>query len=167
MLQKNGDFIFLTSVISNSCGWQNVAEIAHFSTVARSICRAAFRGMRVHHFFASEIKRQLQANRLGLFVKPHFVFPAVGRMSLPRIGDWPQVILMRHPNSRLVDRGDLPTRYRCTSARYGLSAVAPAQRAVAQRLSAMARPGSAERLQRSPVLGVKRKTYARSDDFAF
>jgi hypothetical protein len=86
MLQKNGDFIFLASVISNGCGWQNVAEIAHFTTVARSIWRAAFRGMRVHQFLASKIKRQLQANRLGLFVKPNFVFPAVGRCPSPHRG---------------------------------------------------------------------------------
>jgi hypothetical protein len=86
MLQKNGDFIFLASVISNSYGRQNVAEIAHFSTAARLICRAAFRGMRVHQFLASKIKRQLQANRLGLFVKPNFVFPAVGRCHSPHRG---------------------------------------------------------------------------------
>jgi hypothetical protein len=47
MLQKNGDFIFRASVISNSCAWQNVAEIGHFTTDARLIRRAGFRGMGV------------------------------------------------------------------------------------------------------------------------
>jgi retron-type reverse transcriptase len=35
--------------------WQKVAEIAHFTTVARLICRAAFRGMAVDQFLASKI----------------------------------------------------------------------------------------------------------------
>jgi hypothetical protein len=67
-----------------------------------------------------------------------------------RIGDWPAGHLdaldlevhAAHPNSRLVDRGDLATHYRCPSAGYRLSALAPAQRAVAQRLSALARTAS-------------------------
>jgi hypothetical protein len=54
MLQRDGDFIFLASVISNSCAGPNVAEIGHFSTVARLIRRAAFRGMGVHQFLASK-----------------------------------------------------------------------------------------------------------------
>jgi hypothetical protein len=55
MLQKNGDFIFLASVISNSCAWKNVAEIAHFTIVARLIRRAAFCGMGVDQFLASRV----------------------------------------------------------------------------------------------------------------
>jgi hypothetical protein len=55
MLQKNGDFIFLASVISNSCAWKNVAEIAHFTIVARLIRRAAFCGMGVDQFPASRV----------------------------------------------------------------------------------------------------------------
>jgi hypothetical protein len=55
MLQKNGDFIFRASVISNSCAWQNVAEIGHFTTDARLIRRAGFRGMGVDQFLASKI----------------------------------------------------------------------------------------------------------------
>ena len=87
MLQKNGDFIFLASVISNSCAGQNVAKLGHFTTVARMICRAAFRGMGVHQFLASKNTHgRFQANRLGLFVKPNFVIPADAARD---IGDWP------------------------------------------------------------------------------
>jgi hypothetical protein len=87
MLQKNGDFIFLASVISNSCAGQNVAKLGHFSTVARLICRAAFLGMGAHQFLASKNTHgRLQANRLGLFVKPNFVIPAVGRCPSPHQG---------------------------------------------------------------------------------
>jgi hypothetical protein len=87
MLQKNGDFIFLASVISNSCAGQNVAKLGHFTTVARLICRAAFRGMGVHQFLASKNTHgRFQANRLGLFVKPNFVIPAVGRCPSPHRG---------------------------------------------------------------------------------
>jgi hypothetical protein len=57
MLQQKGDFIFLASVISNSCKGENVAEIAHLSTVARLIRRAAFRGMGVNQFLASKTYR--------------------------------------------------------------------------------------------------------------
>src|SRR5258708_24328497 len=34
MLHKNGDFIFLSSVISNSCGWQKVANSAFYNRCA-------------------------------------------------------------------------------------------------------------------------------------
>ena len=55
MLHKNGDFIFRAPVISNSCVWQNVAEIALFTTASRLIRRAAFCGMGVDQFLASKI----------------------------------------------------------------------------------------------------------------
>src|SRR6516165_2655221 len=95
MLHKNGDFIFLASVISNSCGWQKVAEIAHLSTVARLICRAAFRGMDVHQFLASKIYP-------ASFKQPDWRYSSRPILSFQqwadvprRIRDWPQVILMR------------------------------------------------------------------------
>ena len=80
-----------------------------------------------------------------------------------RIGDWPAGHLdaldlevhAAHPNSRLVDRGDLATRYRCPSAGYRLSALAPAQRAVAQRLSALARTGGSRRRDMMPAIEVE------------
>ena len=87
MLQKNGDFIFLASVISNSCARQNVAKLGHFSTVARLICRAALGGMGVHQFLASKNTHgRFQANRLGPFVKPNFVISGSRAMSSPHRG---------------------------------------------------------------------------------
>jgi hypothetical protein len=86
MLQKKGDFIFLASVISNSCGWQNVAEIAHFSTVARPVCRAAFRGMRVHQFLASKNKRQLSSKPIGAIRQAKLCLFSSRAMSLPASG---------------------------------------------------------------------------------
>jgi hypothetical protein len=65
MLQKNGDFIFRASVISNSCGWQKVAEMAHFTTVARLICRAAFRGMAWINFLRARLYPTVSSNLLG------------------------------------------------------------------------------------------------------
>jgi hypothetical protein len=85
MLQKNGDFIFLASVISNSCGWQNVAKIAHFTTVARSICRAAFRGMGVHQFLASK-------NTHGGFKQTDWGYSSSPILSFRQSGDVPRRI---------------------------------------------------------------------------
>jgi hypothetical protein len=64
MLPKNGDLIFNNKVcvISNSCGWQKVAEIAHLSTVARLICRAAFRGMVWINFLRARYTRQVSSS---------------------------------------------------------------------------------------------------------
>jgi hypothetical protein len=92
MLHKNGDFIFRASVISNSCGWQKVAEIAHFTTVARLICRAAFRGMAWINFLRARYTRWVSSNLIGAIRQGHFVIPAAGHR---RIRDWPQVNLMR------------------------------------------------------------------------
>src|ERR1700681_2460353 len=131
MLQKNGDFIFLVSVISNSCAGQNVAKLGHFTTVARLICRAAFRGMGVHQFLASKNTHgRFQATDWGYSSSPILSFRQSGDVPR-RIGDWPAGHLdaldlevhAAHPNSRLVDRGDLATRYRCPSAGYRLSAL--------------------------------------------
>jgi len=80
------------------------------------------------------------------------------------MGDWPAghldaLDLKAHaaiPTSRLVDRGDLATCYRCPSAGYRLSALAPAQRAVAQRLSALARLGSTGHRAAGPLSEVLR-----------
>ena len=66
-----------------------MAEIAHFTTVARLIRRAAFRGMGVHQFLASKNTHgRFQANRLGLFVKPNLSFQQSGDVPC-RIGDCP------------------------------------------------------------------------------
>src|SRR5947207_10048314 len=48
-----------------------------------------------------------------------------------------------------------------------LSALAPAQRAGAQRLSALARNGHADRVARRPLSGAKRNTCAHSELFRF
>src|ERR1700730_10055237 len=88
MLQKKGDFIFLASVISNSCAGQNVAKLGHFTTVARMICRAAFRGMGVHQFLASKIHTAgFKQTDWGYSSSPILSFRQSGDVPR-RIGDW-------------------------------------------------------------------------------
>jgi hypothetical protein len=71
------------------CAGQNVAKLGHFTTVARLICRTAFRGIGVHQFFASKNTHgRFQPNRLGLFVSPILSFRQSGDVPR-RIGDWP------------------------------------------------------------------------------
>jgi hypothetical protein len=72
MLHKTGDFIFRASVISNSCGWQKVAEMAHFTTVARLICRAAFRGMAWINFLRARYTRWASSNLIGAIRQGQF-----------------------------------------------------------------------------------------------
>ena len=145
MLHKNGDFIFRAFVISNSCGWQKVAEIAHLSTIARLICRAAFCGIAWINF----LRARLYA---AGFKQPDWRYSSRPILSFQqwadvprRSRDWRQIILMRfivrctlHLNSRLVGRGDLATGYRCSLGWLRPLGSCPAQRAVAQRLSALA-----------------------------
>src|SRR6516225_9173290 len=78
MLHKNGDFIFRASVISNSCGWQKVAEIAHFATVARLICQAAFRGMAWINFLRARYTRQVSSNLIGAIRQGQFCHSSSG-----------------------------------------------------------------------------------------
>src|ERR1700731_1898529 len=55
MLPKNGDFIFRASVISNSCGWQKVAEIAHFTNRCAIDLPSSVPWHGVDQFLASKI----------------------------------------------------------------------------------------------------------------
>src|SRR6267142_2967170 len=64
------------------------------------------------------------------------------------------------PNSALVDRVDFATPLSLSSRlATGLSALAPAQRAGAQRLCAVALPGSVRDRCRLPVIEVERKRF--------
>jgi hypothetical protein len=92
------------------------------------------------------IPRHIQANWFALFVKAIFVIAlGVGRCGSPHHqGAGPQIISMRlimrcTPNSALVDRVDVATPLSLSSRSVtSLSALAPAQRAGAQRLCALA-----------------------------
>jgi hypothetical protein len=86
MLHKTGDLIFLASVISNSCGWQKVAEIAHFSTVARLICRAVFRGMAWINFLRARDTRQVSSNLIDAIRQGQFCHSSSVPMSLAASG---------------------------------------------------------------------------------
>jgi hypothetical protein len=112
------------------------------------------------NFLRAKLKGSFKQTDRGYSSSQILSFQQSGDVT-PRIGDWPQVILMRHPNSRLVDRGDLPTRYRRTSAGYDLSALAPAQRAVAQRLSALARFGQSRQCSNTSAVRVKAESGER------
>ena len=100
----------------------------------------------MNQFLASRnIPRHIQANWFALFVKADFVIALwVGSMWLAASpGCWPQIIsmclIMRcTPNSPLVDRVDFATPLSLSSRSVtSLSALAPAQRAGAQRLCAV------------------------------
>ena len=86
----------------------------------------------------------------------------------------PQVFLLAvldhalHANSTLVDRVDLVTKPIAVLSRptTGLSALAPAQRAGAQRLCALAQMRSADRIEQFPLSGAIRKTFARTEFFS-
>src|ERR1700747_2332967 len=100
MLHKDGDFIFRAPVISNSCVWQNVAEIALFTTASRLIRRAAFCGMGVDQFLASKIYmagfKQTDWRHSSSPILPFRQWVDISR----RIRDWPAGRL--HPNAGLL-----------------------------------------------------------------
>jgi len=97
----------------------------------------------VNQFLASRnIPRHIQANWFALFVKAIFVI-AVWVESMWLAGYWPADHLdvldhALHANSALVDRVDFATPLSLSSRSVtSLSALAPAQRAGAQRLCAV------------------------------
>jgi hypothetical protein len=94
MLHKKGDFIFLASVISNSCEWENAAEIVHLTTFVRLIRRAAFRGKGVDQFLASKIYTAgFKHTDWQYSSRPILSFQQW--LDVPRrISDWRAVILM-------------------------------------------------------------------------
>src|SRR5436309_866345 len=101
----------------------------------------------VNQFLASRnIPRHIQANWFALFVKAIFVI-AVWVESMWLAGYWPADHLdvldhALHANSALVDRVDFATPLSLSSRSVtSLSALAPAQRAGAQRLCALASNG--------------------------
>ena len=129
----------------------------------------------MNQFLASRnIPRHIQANWFALFVKAIFVIALrVGSMWLAASsGCWAAdhsmcLIMRRTPNSAPVDRVDFATPLSLPSRSVtGLSALAPAQRAGAQRLCALALPGSVRDRRRLPVMRVQRKTFAHIEFFA-
>jgi hypothetical protein len=82
----------------------------------------------------------------------------------------PQVFLLAvldhalHANSTPVDRVDLVTKPIAVLS--GLSALAPAQRAGAQRLCALAQMRSADRIEQCPHSGVTQTTFAHTEFFS-
>src|ERR1700688_3353458 len=84
-----GIFIFLASVISNSCAGQNVAKLGHFTTVARLNCRAAFRGMGCINFLRAKIHTAgFKQTDWGYSSSPILSFRQSGDVPR-RIRDWP------------------------------------------------------------------------------
>ena len=141
-----------------------VAEIAHPTTIARLIGRSVFSGMARINFLRAEIfhstfkqtglrysSRQFLSLRYGW-----------GRCGSPHHqGAGPQIIsmclIMRRctPNSALVDRVDVATPLSLSSRSVtGLSALAPAQQAGAQRLCALAQLGPPVMSAFLPLLGT-------------
>ena len=126
--------------------------MAHLTTMRdQSVdrCSAAWResiSCEQKYPVSRNIPRHIQANWFALFVKAIFVIAlGVGRCGSPHHqGTGPQTILMClimrcTPNSALVDRVDFATSLSLSSRSVtSLSPLAPAQRAGAQRLCALA-----------------------------
>jgi hypothetical protein len=98
---------------------------------------------------AENIPRHIQANWFALFVKAIFVIALwVGWM-------WLAAFMRCTPNSALVDRVDFATLLSMSSRSVtGLSALAPAQQAGAQRLCALAQLGPPVMSAFLPLLGT-------------
>ena len=113
----------------------------------------------MNQFLAStNIPRHIQANWFALFVKAIFVI-AVWVESMWLAGYWPADHLdvldhALHANSALVDRVDFATPLSLSSRSVtSLSALAPAQRAGAQRLCALALTAVSWMSALPPLLG--------------
>jgi hypothetical protein len=118
-----------------------VAEIAHPTTTAQLIGRSMSSDMTSINLLRAEIETAHSSKLVGAFVKAIFYHCVIGaaddvtgRMRMLTRADhvW-------HANPTLVDRVDLATPLSLSSQLApGLSALAPAQRAGAQRLRALA-----------------------------
>ena len=90
-----------------------MAEIAHFTTVARLIRGAAFRGMGVDQFLASEVYTAGFKQTDWRYSSRPICHSVSGSMSLTAPGTGPQVIGVAHCIPTVgFDRGDPATRNR-------------------------------------------------------
>ena len=125
--------------VLGSCNfkWLRVAETAHPTTIARLIGRSVFGGMVCINFLRGEISTAHSSKLVCAIRQDNFV-----------IALW---------------------QGRCDSPRQGagLSALAPAQRAGAQRLCALARLRHADCIERCRLSGVTRKHLLRLSSSQF
>jgi len=135
-----GDLMFSARVVSNSCAWQ---KIAHPATIARLIGRSCSVAWRESISCEQEIPTAHSSNWFALSSRQFVIALRGGVDGSCHWGAGPQMIslflIMRCAPTMLVDRVDLAIPLLLFSRQAtGPSALAPAQRAGAQRLRALA-----------------------------